>query len=72
MDDFYMATDGKGGFWFREVEHQGFNSRRDLFGAFERCASGQAMTREEEYANMNAGVQYSVPAGNTRRISRSS
>jgi hypothetical protein len=49
-DDFYMATDGQGGFWFREIEHQAFNSRRDLFGAFARCASGQALTREEEYA----------------------
>ena len=32
-DDFYMATNGKGGFWFREIEHGTFNSRRDLFGA---------------------------------------
>lgn len=46
----YMATDGKGGFWFREIEHQGFNSRRDLFGGLAACSSQQAMTREEEYA----------------------
>ncbi|MBP8283537.1 MAG: hypothetical protein KAX46_06430 [Chromatiaceae bacterium] len=49
-DDFYMATDGKGGFWFRHVEHQGFNSQRDLFGAMECCAKRQAMTPEQEYA----------------------
>ena len=49
-DDFYMATDGKGGFWFREIEYQGFNSRRDLFGGLKACAAQQAMTREEEYA----------------------
>jgi hypothetical protein len=49
-DDFYMATDGKGGFWFREIQHQGFNSRRDLFGGLAACAAQQAMTREEEYA----------------------
>lgn len=49
-DDFYMATDGRGGFWFREVEYQGFNSRRDLFGGLAACAAQQAMTREQEYA----------------------
>ncbi|MBK5940538.1 hypothetical protein [Halochromatium roseum] len=49
-DDFYMATDGKGGFWFREIDYQGFNSRRDLFGGLAACAAQQAMTREEEYA----------------------
>jgi hypothetical protein len=49
-DDFYMATDGKGGFWFREIEHQGFNSRRDLFGGLAACAERRGMTREEEYA----------------------
>ncbi len=49
-DDFYMATDGKGGFWFREVDRHGFNSRRDLFGAFAKCAQRQPMTQNEEYA----------------------
>lgn len=49
-DDFYMATDGKGGFWFREIEHLDFNSRRDLFGALAACAERRGMTREEEYA----------------------
>lgn len=51
-DDFYMATNGKGGFWFREVEHGTFNSRRDLFGALAKCANKQQppMTRDEEYA----------------------
>jgi len=49
-DDFYMATNGKGGFWFREVEHQSFNSRRDLFGGLAKCAKRQPMTRDEEYA----------------------
>lgn len=49
-DDFYMATDGQGGFYFREIEHAGFNSRRDLFGGLAKCASGQPMAREEEYA----------------------
>ena len=48
--DFYMATDGKGGFWFRDIEHQGFNSRRDLFGALACCAKRQPMTPEQEYA----------------------
>ena len=49
-DDFYMATDGKGGFWFRHVEYQGFNSQRDLFGALACCATRQPMTPEQEYA----------------------
>ena len=51
-DDFYMATNGKGGFWFREIEHGTFNSRRDLFGALAKCADKQrpVMTRDEEYA----------------------
>ena len=41
-DDFYMATDGKGGFWFRHVEYQGFNSQRDLFGAL-ACSGSWSM-----------------------------
>lgn len=49
-DDFYMATDGEGGFWFRDVERHGFNSRRDLFGAFAKCARSRPMTPHEEYA----------------------
>jgi hypothetical protein len=49
-DDFYMATDGRGGFWFREVEYQDFNSRRDLFGGLDACASGGFLTPNQEYA----------------------
>jgi hypothetical protein len=49
-DDFYMATDGRGSFWFRHVVYQGFNSQRDLFGAMACCATRQPMTQEQEYA----------------------
>lgn len=51
-DDFYMGTNGKGGFWFREVEHGTFNSRRDLFGGLAKCAEKLQLplTRDEEYA----------------------
>ncbi|MBV5274083.1 MAG: hypothetical protein JZU52_10700 [Lamprocystis purpurea] len=51
-DDFYMGTNGKGGFYFREVEYGTFNSRRDLFGGLAKCADKQRpqMTRDEEYA----------------------
>jgi len=49
-DDFYMATNGKGGFWFREIEHGSFNSRRDLFGGLAKCAKRQPLTKDEEYA----------------------
>ena len=49
-DDFYMATDGRGGFWFREIEYQDFNSRRDLFGGLAACASGRLLTPNQEYA----------------------
>ena len=51
-DDFYMGTDGKGGFYFREIEHGTFNSRRDLFGGLAKCADKQRpqMTQDEEYA----------------------
>lgn len=49
-DDFYMATDGRGGFWFREIEYQDFNSRRDLFGGLAACASDRLLTPNQEYA----------------------
>ena len=49
-DDFYMATDGRGGFWFREVEYQDFNSRRDLLGGLAACATGGFLTPTQEYA----------------------
>ena len=51
-DDFYMATDGRGGFWVRDVQHAGFSSRRDLFGALAKCANQGLLpfTQDEEYA----------------------
>ncbi len=49
-DDFFMATDGKGLFWFAEMEYKGFNSRTDLLGGFAAIKAGNDLTRNEEYA----------------------
>ncbi len=50
-DDFFMATDGKGIFWFSEIEtREGFNSHKDLTGAFSAIKHSEIMTQHQEYA----------------------
>ncbi|MBK5966151.1 hypothetical protein CCR95_19215 [Thiocystis minor] len=52
-DDFYMATDGKGGFWFREVEHQG--STRDAI-----CSAVWRRARNSRH-DARRGIRAGIP-----------